>query len=599
VQVAGTVLPMFGAPEWVARTIVLVLAIGFVPALVFSWVFELTPDGLKRDSQVPADASITAQTGKRMEKLILAGIVGIALLIAADRLWPGAEGQGSGPPTADGTSPQRTAPGAASEPAVIEPGSISAAAPNSIAVLPFADLSPEGDQAWFADGISEEILNVLVAVDGLTVASRTSSFQFRNQQALGIPAIGNALEVRHVLEGSVRRSGDRLRITAQLIDAQTDKHLWSETYDRTLTADNLFDIQDEIAGAIVAAINANLDVRMGEASPVAHRTGNVDAYSLYLRARGLYFARIELAQVADLLGQAIDLDPAFADALAMRAAVFAIAPEYGVRLADTPARSREISRELAQRAIALVPGHGLAQGVVSLTYDIDLTSDIGGDEFRSILAGYARARAADPTNVDLVNWNGYALFRAGRFEQAEAEFRRCRDREPTYAPCRANLAGVMLVQGRSDDARAEILSAASKGATGPDIPMLLTMHALGMRQEFYLVGSQLAGLRGWHDFDELYDALGSAGADHSLLRARLSALDGDEGNRQTDILLIALGEHSHQVNNWTVWLPIFARYRQSPEFSALMQSSGILEYWKQEGFPPHCRAPTPGTVACD
>jgi TolB-like protein len=593
VQIAETLLPIFKTPDWVLQTLVLLLALGFIPALVFSWVFELTPDGLRRDGEVKPDASVAAQTGRRMDKLILGGMVAVVLLIAADRLWP--ESTLTEPDSLAAPSSANVQDPAASS----EGDPATTAAANSIAVLPFADLSPEGNQAWFADGISEEILNVLVGVDGLTVASRTSSFQFRNQEALGIPAIADALEVRHVLEGSVRRAGDRLRITAQLIDSQSDKHLWSETFDRTLTTDNLFDIQDEIAAAIVQAINGNLDMRMTAAAPVSHRTGNLDAYALYLRARGLYFARVELMQVVDLLGQAVELDPGFADALAMRAAVFAIAPEYGVQLAESPVRSRQIGRELAQQALEIDPGHGLAQGVLSLALDFDLTMDIGTGDYQEVIDGYERASMADPNNVDLVNWSGYSLFRLGRFERAEAEFRRCRDMEPTYAPCRANLSGAMLLLGRPEQAHAELVSAAAKGAVAPDIPLLMIMHALGMRESFYLAGSNLAGLRGWHDFDGLYDALSRPGDDHSLLRARLAASGGPDGNFQLDALLIALGDHSRRINNWTVWLPAFAEYRRSPEFSQVMKDNGILAYWQQEGFPPGCHSPTPDTVTCD
>ena len=591
VQIAETLLPIFKTPDWVLQTLVVLLALGFIPALVFSWVFELTPDGLKRDRQGMPEASVANPTGRRMDKLILAGMVAVVALVAADRLWPENGPAAIPAPVLSGE------PGTPGTEIAADPESLAAA--NSIAVLPFADLSPDGDQAWFADGISEEILNVLVGVDGLTVASRTSSFQFREQQALGIPAIADALEVRHVLEGSVRRAGDRLRITAQLIDAQSDKHLWSETYDRTLTTDNLFDIQDEIATAIVQAINGNLDVRMSAAAPVSHRTGNLDAYALYLRARGLYFARVELVQVADLLGQAVELDPGFADALAMRAAVFAIGPEYGVSLAPSPAESRQIARELAQQALAIAPGHGLAQGVLSLVLDFDLTLNIAEGRYQEVIDGYARARAADPNNVDLVNWSGYSLFRLGRFELAEAEFRRCRDMEPTYAPCRANLSGALLLLGRRDEARAELISAAAKGAVGPDIPLLMIMHALDMREPFYLVGANLAGLRGWHDFDDLYDALGQPKGDHALLRARLLAPGGPEGNFQLDALLIALGDHSRRINNWTLWLPAFAEYRKSPAFSQVMKDNGIIAYWQQEGFPPGCHSPTPDTVVCD
>ena len=156
----------------------------------------------------------------------------------------------------------------------------------SIAVLPFADLSPSGDQEYFSDGIAEEILNVLVRVDNLKVASRTSAFGFKGQEALGIPTIAKRLNVRHVLEGSVRKSGEMLRITAQLIDASNDKHLWSQTYDRKLTTENIFAIQDEIANEIVKQLGIVMGGN-GSGAPIVSvkaDTKNLNAYELYLQA---------------------------------------------------------------------------------------------------------------------------------------------------------------------------------------------------------------------------------------------------------------------------------------------------------------------------
>ena len=175
-------------------------------------------------------------------------------------------------------------------------------------MLPFADLSAEKDQQYFSDGIAEEILNVLARIDGLKVASRTSAFQFRSA-ATGIPAIAGELGVRHVLEGSVRKAGNRVRITAQLIDASTDEHLWSETFDRTLTAEDLFAIQDEIAAATVAALRTKLGGAMAESAPAAPvRTTKVEAYELFLEARALFQARRDLGAADGLLARAIEID---------------------------------------------------------------------------------------------------------------------------------------------------------------------------------------------------------------------------------------------------------------------------------------------------
>src|SRR5690606_29327871 len=181
----------------------------------------------------------------------------------------------------------------------------------SIAVLPFADLSPGADQEYFSDGMAEEILNALVRVKGLQVASRTSSFGFKGQESLGMPVIAERLSVRHVLEGSVRRAGNNLRITAQLIDADVDRHLWSDTFDRPLTAENVFAIQEEIASAIVAALVDSLGIEIEDEVRLGQPTENLTAYDMYLRARGLFQARTDLDVADDLLRQALEQDADF------------------------------------------------------------------------------------------------------------------------------------------------------------------------------------------------------------------------------------------------------------------------------------------------
>jgi TolB-like protein len=168
-------------------------------------------------------------------------------------------------------------------------------------VLPFADLSPVGDQEYFADGIAEEILNVLVRIDGLKVASRTTSWGFKGQEALGIPFIAEKMNVRHVLEGSVRKSGEMVRITAQLIDADTDQHLWSETYDRTLTAESIFQVQDDIAKAIVDQLGIIMDAESVAPSHDAD-TKDINAYELYLEAWQLFAERRSLQRAIGLGG---------------------------------------------------------------------------------------------------------------------------------------------------------------------------------------------------------------------------------------------------------------------------------------------------------
>jgi adenylate cyclase len=597
VQVAETTLPIFDTPGWVLKTLVVMLSIGFIPALVFSWIYELTPEGLRRDDGLTPATARVAATGTRMDRLMLVGMLAVVAVVAADRYWPreatalqadaGAETvAGIGSRTA-ATAPD-VAPGPAAVPA------------ESIAVLPFADLSPAGDQAYFADGISEEILNVLVSVKGLTVASRTSSFQFRAQESLGIPAIADALRVRHVLEGSVRKAGERIRVTAQLIDASSDAHLWSETFDRTLTTENLFDIQDEIAQAIVAAIDSNLGVQVGAVDSVPQRTDNLDAYALYLQARPSYYRRENFAEMAELLGRAVELDPGFVDALAMRASVFTLSADYGEPLGGTSQQARSTAHALGMQALAMDPGHGLALGVITQMRRLERGSTHDAQSFAEGLEAYTTALARDPNNLDLLNWRGRQLAWAGRLDEGEHDFRRCSEIEPLYAPCRGNLAALLMAQGRSLEAKAEFTTAAAMGALPSTVLGVLVTRALDWREAFYFLGNELPTLRGFHAFDDLYEALAQPDGDHALLLSRLAALDAP-GSPVVDLSLlrIALGDHEHRVSIYLTWLPAFAAYRKSPAFKATVIDGGLLAYWRAEGFPPMCRPRGIEDFECD
>ena len=233
-QVAGTVLPMFGAPGWIARSIVVLLALGFIPAMAFAWIFELTPDGLKRDAEVTPNESIAPQTARRMERLIIAMFALALIFFGFDKFV---------------LAPKREAT-LVSNAVQASKNAKPAISNNSIAVMPFVNMSSDKEQEYFSDGMTEEILNALANVPNLAVTARTSVFSLKGQNK-DVRDIGKLLGVAYVLEGSVRKAGDEVRITAQLIRTDNGFHLWSETYDRKL--ENVFDLQAELAGAIAKA----------------------------------------------------------------------------------------------------------------------------------------------------------------------------------------------------------------------------------------------------------------------------------------------------------------------------------------------------------
>ena len=266
-QVADVILNNVEAPAWVFHVILLLLGIGLPFSIFFAWAFELTPEGLKREHEVDRSQSITTQTGRKLDFLII-GVLVLALgYFAYDKfvLQPSRDAELVQATTETVTEQVAAEPEASSE------------SDKSIAVLPFVNMSDDASNEYFSDGISEELLNLLSKIPELRVISRTSAFSFKGKE-IDIPTIAQQLNVAHILEGSVRKAGNQIRITSQLIDARSDTHLWSETYDRTLG--DIFAIQDEIAGAVVDALKLTL---LGDTPQVEQI--NPEAYALYLQAR--------------------------------------------------------------------------------------------------------------------------------------------------------------------------------------------------------------------------------------------------------------------------------------------------------------------------
>jgi TolB-like protein len=289
IQVAQTVFPAFGLGATTVRLVIVVLVIGLLPVLVFAWAFEITPEGLKRESEVDRSQSITPQTGKKLDRVIM-GVLALALgYFAIDKfvLAPQREQAATEAGRAEGRTESL----------------VKSYGDKSIAVLPFVNMSADKDQEYFSDGISEELLNLLAKIPKLRVISRSSAFSYKGKD-LKIGEIAEQLNVAHVLEGSVRKSGDRVRITAQLVDARSDTHLWSATYDRGF--DDIFAIQDEIATEVVRHLKITL---LGEAPRVSET--DPEAYALFLRAHHLLMQfKPENISVAEaLLRQALERDP--------------------------------------------------------------------------------------------------------------------------------------------------------------------------------------------------------------------------------------------------------------------------------------------------
>jgi adenylate cyclase len=594
IEVAETVLPLFDVPDGVLRGLVVLLVLGFVPALVFSWIFELTPEGLKRDAEARVAGVATEQAGR---KLNLATLVVATLaigLFAYDRMAPAPV------PT---PAPAATAPPAATDPgAPVAAGAGAQLNAASIAVLPFADLSPAGDQEYFSDGMAEEILNALVKVDGLQVTSRTSSFAFKGQQNLGLKAIAGQLAVRHVLEGSVRRAGGTLRITAQLIDADVDRHLWSDTFDRPLTAENIFAIQDEIATAIVAALVKSLGLdSVGEVT-LAMPTADLAAYDLYLRARAHFQARSRLDAADELLERALEQDPQFAKAWELRAALQGLKREYGYSDLGQDELDR-LGVEYARQALAIEPASGLALGALGFLKSRAAQSLRAQHDIAGTLQDFERALEIDPRNSSTLNWLGLAYGFVGKLDKALETFRRCMEHDPLFAPCAENEYETLLTMGRPEQGYAHFQAALDKGTVTAQYINFRLLAQSGQKDFFMFVVNQSHWLPGWRRYGAIWDAYQDLAGDHTALVEEIRQFAGLEAAgppSELSALLIPLGAYD-LVPEYPLlmWGPDHAGYRRSPQFRHYIHQSGVYDYWRAHGFPPQCRPVGADGFECD
>jgi TolB-like protein/Flp pilus assembly protein TadD len=411
IQVLDIVAQRFGWPESVERFTIVAMAVGFFVTLVLAWYHG--ERGVQKTTST--------------ELLILALLLTVGGAVAW-RLAP---------------APATTHATAAASAPVTDPAAALATNPHSIAVLPFVNMSGDKDNEYFSDGISEEILNVLAQIPGLQVAARTSSFAFKagNKE---VPEIARELKVRMVLEGSVRKQGERVRITAQLIDASSGFHVWSQTYDRDLK--DIFAIQDEIAKAIADELKVNIG---STSAPMAASKGtrNVQAHDAYLRGLALWQTRGEENLWASLkqFEQSAAADPTFAEAYAGMALTYVILPDWSARITYNDALAR--ARDNAERALSLDPT--LPEPYIVLGYLAD------GDRRRETAqALYRRAIALRPSFTSAYQWLGNSLWGGGQLKAGVAALERASVLDPRSAIIANNHGMALIAQGRYADAKA-------------------------------------------------------------------------------------------------------------------------------------------------
>ena len=419
-QVTDVFAPALRLPEWFPSAVAFLLLAALPVVLFFAWAYEITPEGIKKEAEVERSASITRETAVKLDRLTIALIIAAIAVVALDRLIP-ERGPATGAQDATAQSP-------ASE--IVEPlASPPPAAPEkSIAVLPFVNMSGDPENEYFSDGISEEILNALAKVDDLKVAGRTSSFAFKGENQ-DLRRIGEALGVQHILEGSVRKAGHTVRITAQLIQVEDGFHLWSETYDRQLT--NVFAIQDEIALAILGELKAEL--LADQAAELVATTTDPRAYDQFLLAKQRIYDRSQasLEAAVRLLDAVLEIDPEYAPAHAQRAIAVLLLHEdqYG----DLPEEeAQRIAREYIDRALALDPNLAEAWAAQGL-----YLYNIPGRHMDAIEA-LQKALSINPNLINASNWLQNSYRRAGMSEKTLPILEGMLERDPLYRPALGN-----------------------------------------------------------------------------------------------------------------------------------------------------------------
>ncbi len=412
VQAASIAFPAFDAPPWVMRTFILLAALGFPLTVVLAWVFDITPEGVKLE---------TAPVGNKRVFAIAAGCAALALA------W-----YFVGRPALQG----------------------SAANARSIAVLPFVNMSADPAQEFFSDGIAEELLNQLAQFPDLSVAARTSAFQFKGKN-LDVAEIGRKLNVAHVLEGSVRKEGTRLRITAQLIQVASGFHLWSQTFERD--ASDVFKVQDEISTAIAKALEARLSGRAGP--DAAARIVDPAAYDDYLLARSLVARRTgeNLPLAIQAFDRAVARDPSYAPALSGRAFAYAIAPGWSGTISIDDATPKALAD--IEAALKLEPDNAEAYLVRGTIHSFRFEENAARKDLD-------RALALAPGNVDVLNFVGDDYQYSGNLRAAERMKRQAIALDPLAFVHPANLAGILSAQGRFTEALVQARRAVDLGG-GP------------------------------------------------------------------------------------------------------------------------------------
>ncbi len=472
-----------------------------------------------------------------------------------------------------------------------EPPGRSAPQPASIAVLAFADLSADGDQGYFADGLAEEILNVLARVDGLKVASRTSAFALRDRPELGIKSIAEELGVRHVMEGSVRKAGETVRITVQLIDALEDNHLYSETFDRALSAEKLFQLQEDIARETVAALAKRglLPDVDKESIQVATETNSLSAYEAYLEAHEIFLSRdaTVFEKMLALYEQSVEDDPTFARAHAALSNAYTIMPGWGFEGRPYD----DLAKASAEIALELDPDLGAPYAVLA-GYACEAVGVycVAREEMLS------KAITNDPENPALYNFRGQYLLDSGYNDEANEDFRRCLAIDPARILCRSFL---MITEARAgrlyESLQMGLDLAPNRVASLHVFTVAATLYSQGRVQD----ARQLMKLMPYDEFDQFSNLMfADTPAKQSDLDMvyqyllEMAKRDPKNASRNVPPSMLYFLRQWDQLEvfgQFVVWQTFHEDFLQSPVRYSMFEDIGLPDYWRERGFPDRCQ----------
>ncbi len=585
VAIADLLFPYLGLPDEAIRGLMLGLLLALVPVLVLSWMLELTPRGLRRDRGPSNDNPENARTGRRIDQVTIVFVL-LALGVSAVRHF--VVEQAVQPPEAEVQviTEYRPDPFPPAPPGPVEP--------RSLAVMPFANLSPDPANAYLAEGMAEELLNVLARIEGLRVASRTSSFSFKDA-SVGGREIGRRLGVAHLVDGSLRRQGDSIRVTAQLVRAADDRQLWSGSFDRELT--DIFTVQEEIAQAVADALADTLGVRTVQ---VRQTTSDLQAYELYLRGRQLFAQRGDnLPPARELLEQAVARDPRFSDAWAALASTWMVLPSYHAEIPTSEANER--AREAVDRALALVGDHPGALAV---------SARLSAERGQRLLAleTLERALELDPNNANTWMWKGLTLLEAGHINDARGCFERARSLDPLSGIHIGWLGATDVINGDHQAAEQNLARAHGLGWRGPASAWRLKLalaegpnpQAAERFENWVRDDGRIA-----QQLREVYRRIAPAVSDpdqreHARVVLAEAARQWPEKEWTHPYLLAGLTDaaieearhrpsDSGQIVMMMIWSPADRAFREHPGFIELAQREGLIVFWQERGFPDFCR----------